>query len=148
MFRQKTSSSPLRAFVTSSPGRGGEGGRFGMLRLGPAWTLHVPPGSERCQDLPPPSAPLPLQCRVGRHLPDPQEQWAGEGAGAAPSAAEDRGTATDPRTGRTLLGAVVLTPDSVSPALGGSPQSRALLRWMHFLLCLGHFDFIRAKRLA
>ena len=91
MFRQKTSSSPLRAFVTSSPGRGGEGGRFGMLRLGPAWTLHVPPGSERCQDLPPPSAPPPLQCRVRRHLPDPQEQWAGEGAGAAPSAAEGGG---------------------------------------------------------
>lgn len=57
-------------------------------------------------------------------------------------------TATDPRTGRTLLGTVVLTLDSVSPALVGSPQSRALLRWMHFLLCLGHFDFIRAKRLA
>lgn len=57
-------------------------------------------------------------------------------------------TATDPKAGRTLLWAVVLTPASVSPAVLGSPQSRALLRWMHFLLCLGHFDFIRSKRLA
>lgn len=35
-----------------------------------------------------PRTPPPLQYRVGRHLPDPQEQWAGEGAGAARSSAE------------------------------------------------------------
>lgn len=98
------------------------------LGLGSARFL---PGESQVRISPPPPAPPAPQCCVGRHLPDPQGQWAGEGAGASGAQQRAGPMATDSKTVIAPPEAAALPPDSVSPALG-SPQSRTLLSWRNF----------------
>ena len=80
----KTASSRLPGVCRAGKGKeGADVGRALKHCLGSRPGLSkVPPRREPSQDLPPPLSPaLPHHCSAcRRHLPDPQEQWAGEGA--------------------------------------------------------------------
>lgn len=64
-------------------------------------------------------------CWLGRHLPDPQEQWAGEGAGVATKATEE-GAGANPRQDRERNCQRQLCRDWPQFPRFGSPQSTAL----------------------
>lgn len=148
MFRQKTSSSHCGR-LSPSPQQGeGRGADSGCCVWAPPGLSTSLPGVSGVRISLPPA--LPHHCSAEWGGTSQIRRNNGLGRGQVRLRAQQRAgdTATDPKTGRTLLGAVVLPSDSVSPALVGSPQSRALLRWMNFLLCLRHFNFIRARRLA
>lgn len=101
--------------------------------MGTAWALQVPSKSEPCQDLPLPPA-LPHHCSAVWGGTSQIRRNNGLGRGQVPLGAQQRAgdAATDSKTVSTLLMMVVLAPDSVSPGLVRSPQSRALLSCLNF----------------